>query len=66
MSYCVLKLFGGLKVNLPKLEIALVGDVPNLSLLAAILGCKASVIPISYLSLLLGVTLNINKFGMVW
>ena len=50
--WCVLLCFeavSGLRVNLTKSEIIPIGTVPHLSALAAVLGCKVSVLPISYL-----------------
>ena len=46
----------GLKVNLAKSEITLVGEMNSLRSLAGILGCKTSVLPITYLGLPLGAT----------
>ncbi|KAF5932632.1 hypothetical protein HYC85_028803 [Camellia sinensis] len=45
---------GGLKVSLAKLELIPVGEVVQLSSLAAILGCKVFHLPVSYLGLPLG------------
>ncbi len=44
----------GLRVNLHKSEMVLVGDVPNLEELVAVLGCKLSALPMTYLGLPLG------------
>ncbi|KAG7992074.1 hypothetical protein I3843_02G109700 [Carya illinoinensis] len=44
----------GLKVNLAKSEVVPVGSVINLSEVAAILGCKVSLLPMKYLGLSLG------------
>lgn len=44
----------GLKVNFGKSEMISVGAVDNIDVLAQILGCKASVLPVLYLGLPLG------------
>ena len=44
----------GLKINLGKSELVLVGAVHNIELLAAVLGCKQGSLPIKYLGLPLG------------
>ena len=46
----------GLRINLEKSELILVGCVENVEDLAAKLGCKVGSLPSSYLGLLLGVT----------
>lgn len=54
---CVLLCFGamsGLKINLAKSKLALVGNVSNMNSLARIMGCRVSSLPIKYLSLPLG------------
>ena len=51
---CVLTWFEaifGLKINLGKSEMVLVGDVPNMEELACILGCKQASLPMKYLGL---------------
>ena len=48
----------GLKVNLHKSKIVPVGDVPNLEELVAVLGCKLSALPMTYLGLPLGAKFN--------
>ena len=48
----------GLRVNLQKSEMVLVGDVPNLEDLADVLGCKLSALPMTYLGLPLGAKFN--------
>ncbi|XP_042969093.1 uncharacterized protein LOC122301777 [Carya illinoinensis] len=53
----------GLKVNLSKSEVILVGSVNNVSMVAAILGCKVSSLPMKYLGLPLGVP---HKSKTVW
>jgi hypothetical protein len=44
----------GLKVNLAKSEVVLVGNVKQVERLAGILGCGVSTMSVKYLSLLLG------------
>ena len=44
----------GLKVNLGKSEMVLIGDVPNIQELAAMLDCRISALPMNYLGLPLG------------
>ena len=44
----------GLKVNLGKSELVVVGAVPNMDLLVAVLGCKQGSLPMKYLGLPLG------------
>ena len=44
----------GLKVNLGKSEFVPVGNVPNIEVLAGILGCKTHSLPMTYLGLPLG------------
>lgn len=39
----------GLKINLAKSELVLVGDVPNVNALVRILGCTVSFLPLKYL-----------------
>ncbi|KAF5467552.1 hypothetical protein F2P56_017368 [Juglans regia] len=46
----------GLKVNLGKSEMVAVGEVPHISLLADMLGCEVSSLPMKYLDLSLGAT----------
>ena len=41
----------GLKVNLGKSELVVVGAVPNMDLLMAVLGCKQGFLPMKYLGL---------------
>ncbi len=41
-------------MNLHKSKIVPVGDVPNLEELVAVLGCKLSALPMTYLGLPLG------------
>ncbi|GMP50653.1 hypothetical protein CsSME_00017186 [Camellia sinensis var. sinensis] len=56
---CVLLCFetvSGLRVNLSKSELIPVGEVDRVPMLAAILGCKVSALPVSYLGLPLGAT----------
>jgi hypothetical protein len=44
----------GMKTNLAKLELVLVGNVDNLAWLTWILGCGVSSLPLKYLGLLFG------------
>jgi hypothetical protein len=44
----------GLKVNMAKSILVLVGNVDNVVKLAGLLGCEASSLPLKYLGLLLG------------
>ena len=44
----------GLKINLGKSELVLVGMVDNLDLLLIVLGCKQGTLPMKYLGLPLG------------
>lgn len=44
----------GLKINLAKLELILVGNIGNVEGLACILGCKVSSLPMKYLGLPVG------------
>ena len=44
----------GLKVNLGKFELVVVGAVHNFELLVAVLGCKQGSLPMKYLGLPLG------------
>ena len=53
----------GLKINLHKSEILLVGRVENVEELALELGCKVGALPSSFLGLPLGVA---HKSAMVW
>jgi hypothetical protein len=48
----------GLKINLSKSEMVLVGNAPYIGDLVEILGCKVSALPMTYLGLLLGARFN--------
>uniref|UniRef100_A0A2N9GI04 Bulb-type lectin domain-containing protein n=1 Tax=Fagus sylvatica TaxID=28930 RepID=A0A2N9GI04_FAGSY len=48
----------GLKINLSKSEMVLVGNVPHIGDLVEILGCKVSALPMTYLGLPLGARFN--------
>ena len=48
------KIISGLRINLDKIELILVGCVENVEALAAELGCKIRSLPSSYLGLPLG------------
>jgi hypothetical protein len=51
----------GLRVNLGKSELAQVGEVPHLEVLAEILGCKTSAFPMKYLGLPLGAHFKVQS-----
>ena len=51
----------GLHVNLGKFELAQVGEVPHLEVLAEILGCKTSALPMKYLGLPLGAYFKVQS-----
>ena len=51
----------GLKVNLDKSAILLVGDVENIEQLACELGCKVGTLPLTYLGLPLGTRQNLVR-----
>ena len=53
----------GMKVNLGKSELVVVGAVHNIDLLVAILGCKQGSLPMKYLGLPLGVKF---KDKLIW
>uniref|UniRef100_A0A2N9HBE7 Reverse transcriptase domain-containing protein n=1 Tax=Fagus sylvatica TaxID=28930 RepID=A0A2N9HBE7_FAGSY len=53
----------GLRVNLHKSEMVPVGDVPNLEELVAVLSCKLSARPMTYLGIPLGTKFN---FKTIW
>ena len=53
----------GLRVNLDKSELILVGGVENVEALVADLGCKVGSLPFSYLGLLLGAP---HRYVVVW
>ena len=44
----------GLKINLGKSELVLVGDVNNMGELVALPGCRQALLPVKYLGLPLG------------
>lgn len=50
-------------MNLAKLKLVPVGNVPNVESLAFILGCEVSTLPMKYLSLPLGVSF---KSKSIW
>lgn len=57
MLRCVLRCFeviSGLRLNLAKSSIIVVGEVPNLSQLASDLECRQGQLPVAYLGLTLG------------
>ena len=53
----------GLKVNALKCEMVPIGEVPNLHVLAEILGCQIGSLPITYLGMPLGAA---HKSPIVW
>ena len=52
-----------LQINLGKSELVQVGDVPHLEMLADMLGCKTSTLPMNYLGLTLGASF---KMQSIW
>ncbi|RVW79159.1 Apoptosis inhibitor 5-like protein API5 [Vitis vinifera] len=56
----------GLKVNLDKSELFLVGIVENVEELASELGCKVGRLPSTYLGRPLGAPSSLWQFGMEW
>ncbi|RVW54124.1 hypothetical protein CK203_092198 [Vitis vinifera] len=61
-----LEAISGLRINLDKSELFLVGCVENAKALAAELGCKIGSLPSSYLGLSLGVPYKFVVLGMDW
>ena len=55
----------GLRANLHKSEMVLVGDVPNLEELVAVLGCKLATLPMTYLGLPLGAKFSTTIWNLV-
>ena len=53
----------GLKVNALKGEMVPIGEVPNLHVLAEILGCQIESLPITYLGMPLGAS---HKSPTIW
>ena len=53
----------GLKVNVLKSEMVPVGEVPNVHVLAEILGCRIGSLPMTYLGVALGAS---HKSPTVW
>jgi hypothetical protein len=65
-NYCLFLCFeavSGLKINLSKSEIVLVGDVGDVEGLARILGCRVASLPMKYLGLPLGAS---YKASTIW
>jgi hypothetical protein len=56
----------GLKVNLSKLVLVLVGPLDNVGQLAGLLGCRSSATPLKYLGLPLGLLSNSKLCGWGW
>ena len=59
----MVKACSGLKINLEKIELIPIGEVPNLEELAKVLGCKVCSLPSTYLGLPLGAP---YKSSRVW
>jgi len=55
----------GLKINLAKSVLVLVGCVDNVDGLAGVLGYGVSLLPLKYLGLPLGASFKAKSFGMV-
>lgn len=53
----------GLKVNIAKSEMVLIGEVNNVHALAEILGCRVGTLPMTYLGMPLGVS---YKAPSIW
>ena len=53
----------GLKVNVLKSEMVPIGEVPNIHVLAEILGCRIGSLPMTYLGMPLGAS---HKSPTVW
>ena len=53
----------GLKVNALKSEMVPIGDVPNIHVLAEILGCRIGSLPMTYLDMPLGAS---HKSPTIW
>ena len=53
----------GLKVNMLKSEMVPIGEVPNVQVLAKLLGCRIGSLPITYLGMPLGAS---HKSPTVW
>ena len=53
----------GLKVNVLKSEMVFIGEVPNVFVLAEILGCRVGSLPMTYLGMPLGAS---HKSPTVW
>ena len=54
----------GLKINLSKSEIVLIGDVGDVEGLTSILGCRVASLPIKYLGFLRELLTRLLPFGM--
>ena len=52
----------GLKVNALKNEMVPIGEVPNVSILAEILGCRVGSLPMTYLGMPLGGVPSISHY----
>ena len=58
--------FTGLKVNVEKSEIVLVGEVGNIGVLANILRCRVGSLPMKYLGMTLGTPYKTASFGILF
>ena len=54
-----------LKVNALKSEMVSIGDVPNVHVLAEILGCRIGSLPMTYLDMPLGRPISLLLFGIL-
>lgn len=64
MCYSLFEAVSGLKINLAKSELVLVGDVLNVNALVCILGISVSSLPLKYLGLPMGTPFKLNLFGL--
>jgi len=64
LDFYASKLSYGLKINLTKSELVLVGIVDNVEGLASIFGYGVSSLPLKYLGHLLGAPIRPNQFEM--
>jgi hypothetical protein len=62
-SFLCFEAASGLRINMAKLELVLVGNVSNVEGLVSILGCRVSSLPMKYLGLPLGASFKIKS---VW
>ena len=62
VGFDVVEKISGLRINLNKSELILVGSIVNVEELSATLGCKIGSLPTSYL----GLRTNLFGFGIQW